>query len=118
MNIAELTAKIEAMFPLGPSTPTLHAVTGEPYVEIGFQVVGGVGELGTVIEGGMRATSSDEDRACNLALDCFEVYSSGRKGKLYWRTHPVLCWNENRTRCHVYMRCLVSDKPEMAAAAA
>ena len=117
MNVAELLTRLEGRFVIGESTDHARSVTGEPYVVIGVQADEPIPKIiGTVEEGRKRELSFDEETACWSALAAFEEYALERKGVLYWRTKPDLRWNEGL--CTVYMRCLISDKPAISAAAA
>lgn len=112
MNTVEsLTQKIESMFPVGASTDHALSVTGEPYVTIGYQKDGTSKIRGAVDEGADREFGFDEETASMSAYASFLEYAADRAGTLYWRVKPRLEWNENNTRCQVYLRCLISSKP-------
>lgn len=111
-TVPELVAEIGKRFLVGIPTNTYRSVTGEPYVVIGSQA-GGAPEIpGTVGEGWPHEWAFDEETACMQAGACFESYAEDRKGTLYWRSAPRLEWDGKKDRCCVYMRGLISDKPE------
>lgn len=116
-DLAALTKQIASEYPEGPGTVTWCAVTGEPYVVIGAQHPdeGSPAIIGTVDEGKCAEWSPDEETACLKAMTCLRAYADGREGVLYWRQPPMLDWNEDHTRCKVYMRLLISDKEMVAA---
>src|ERR1700677_907347 len=105
----ELIERIERGFTVGLSTTTWRSVTGKRYIVIGSQYPGLAAIPGTVDEGASRELALDEETACMQALACFETYADGRGRYLYWRVKPCLEWNNDHTRCMVYMRCVVSE---------
>lgn len=113
-----LRAEIEMQFTVGAPTLARLSVTNEPYVVIGSQINSVPSEPGTVDEGAEREFAYDIETAYYHALACFASYADGKSGKLYWRTPPEFCeWDTpDGKRCHFYMRCLISDKPEHLAA--
>jgi hypothetical protein len=100
---------------VGRPTDRYLSVTGEPYVVIGSQISGVPSEPGTVDEGFGQELGFDEETAYFQAWACFETYAHDKTGKLYWRIPPRLerYPRKNSTKCMFYMRCLISDKPEM-----
>ncbi len=106
VSAERLTKEIEASFDLGEATSTSSSVTGEPYVSIGQQAGGKAKFPGTV----------DEAGAYWAAREAFQLYAEGRKGILYWRVKPQMELHEGFR--FIYMRCLISDKPVIAAKAA
>lgn len=98
---------------VGPSTSSRLSVTGEPYVVIGHQVTM-PSQPGVVDEGQEMELAFDEETAYLSALGAFELYAENRPGKLYWRIAPELGWFKKARRCAFYMRCLISDKEEVA----
>lgn len=113
-TVAELTAWIEAQFPIGPPTSTCLSVTGEPYV-----VIGHMRDIpktaGVIEEGSPRVVAFDEETACFSARSAFSQYAEDRTGTLYWRSKPSLEWSPKAKRCLVYMRLLISDKSHLPA---
>jgi hypothetical protein len=96
---------------VGAGTRPWRSVTGEPYVKIGAQAIeyGIPSVLGTVDEGAGFEVGFDDESAFWTAWANFRFYAEERKGILYWYTEPELIWNEDRSRCYFYMRCLISD---------
>lgn len=109
-TVRALTQRIESMFPVGLSTDHATSVTGEPYVTIGVREDRSPKVRGTVDEGADREFGFDEETASFAAYASFLEYAADHTGTLYWRVKPRLEWNEDRTRCQVYMRCLISSK--------
>ena len=110
MNVADLTAKIEALYPVGESTASYRSVTGEPYVVIGVQLEGRPSIPGTVDEGVACKMADDEETACQEAWSSFLSYLEPENGVLYWRVRPVLEWSRDHKQCVVYMRLLISNR--------
>ena len=96
---------------VGATARSWPSSTGEPYVKIGAQSIeyGILGVPGTVDEGAGFEVGFDEESAFWTAWASFCFYAEDRKGVLYWGTEPELNWNEDRSRCFFYMRCLISD---------
>lgn len=113
---ANLKARCEQGRKVGRPTSTWKSITGEPYFVIGNQAEGIPSEPGTVDEGQSHVWAFDEETAYFQALNCFENYAHGKTGKLYWRIEPQL-ERHSRTKYPqkviFYMRCLISDKPEI-----
>ena len=110
---ANLKARCEKIFDVGKPTSRFLSVTGEPYVVIGWQI-DVPSAPGVVDEGKAFGWAFDEETAYFQALNCFEDYAYGKVGKLYWRIEPQFEINpETKYRCIFYMRCLISDKPEI-----
>jgi hypothetical protein len=85
-------------------------MTDEPYVSIGHSHA--IPEIrGVVAEGEPRVVAFDEETACWSARAAFFDYAEDRTGVLYWRTKPQLEWVPKASRCLVYMRLLISNKP-------
>ena len=136
MNTEELVRLIEARFRIGKPTNTALSVTGEPYVTIGSQEPSsGMPAIpGTIDEGKPHELAFDQETACISAFICFENYAAWWREQhgdeaqsvLYWRIKPQLEWEhewtvprehpfpDDRKRCKVYMRCLLSNKPILA----
>lgn len=114
MNFSDIesrfTVEIEARFPVGEPTNWHLSVTGEPYVVIGPQAEVNPIIPGAIDEGMPREMPFDEETAYYSALLSFNQYAEDREGVLYWRVKPQLEWTEDRKRCTLYMRCLISNK--------
>jgi hypothetical protein len=79
--------------------------TNEPYMEF-------VGREWTLQEGDPRQRVSlyDSPEAAVLGLEyVIDKYTSGKKGRLYWRVLPEI--NEWKGKWKFYARFLISDKP-------
>lgn len=107
-----LKERLERGFLVGPSTNSSRSVTGEPYVVIGPQhLEEGLPLIpGTIDEGKRSEWGYDEETAFCAIVNSFELYAEGRGKNLYWRSGPILDWDDNHTRCKFYVRLLVSDK--------
>ena len=117
-TVRELMERIEARYSVGHPTNCSRAVTGELYVVIGAQHPdeGLPSTPGTRDEGKRGELAFDEETAVMQAAACFDLYAEGRGGKIYYRHPPQLEWNaakDRHRRCVVYLRCLISDKPEI-----
>jgi hypothetical protein len=114
MTVVELVQHLGTKYPAGHPTNCSRAMTGEPYVVIGLQhpCEGRPQLLGIIDEGKKSIPEFNESAAVIQALACFEQYAAGRSGKLYYRHTPELEWNDQKTHCRVYLRCLVSNKQE------
>lgn len=111
-----LRRAIEDKWLVGEPTSGRLSVTGEPYVIIGWQISNPPSNgPGTVDEGHASVTDSNEAEAYRTALTCFERYAAGKIGKIYWRTPPQL--HKVNGEYRFSMRCLISDKEPMVAAA-
>ena len=105
-----LREKCEEARTVGAPARLWCSPTGEPYVKIGAQAVEyGIPMPGIVDEGAGFEVGFDEESAFWTAWASFCFYAEDRKGVLYWGTEPELNWNEDRSRCFFYMRCLISD---------
>lgn len=121
-TVAELEAYIEGRFAVGVPTEGRLAVTGEPYVVIGHESSDAYPLIPGVVREGMACDDFGfgEEEAVGAALSAFDAYAEGKTGTLYWRRPPVLDALPGRglpLQYRVYMRCLISDKPVMKAAA-
>jgi hypothetical protein len=110
-TVALLTEWIERQFPIGESTSGPLAVTGERYVVVGHMIESPK-YPGVIEEGAAPEAGFDEETACMSAASAFRDYAEGRTGTLYWRVKPELSWSSDHRRCMVYMRLLISDKPQ------
>lgn len=113
----DLKAQVESILglPVGPSTETFKAVTGEPYVTL---CSGGAKKEG----GSVPAWYATHDLARDAYLRTVRQYGDAQgRGVLYWRTPPemdsvtVQAVDEHQTKEHVtlysvYSRLLISDK--------
>lgn len=118
-TVDELKRYIADKYPLGHSTNCAFAVTGDPYVRIGSQHPGVPAIPGTIDDRQSAESWYDEETACMAAYSSFLTYSEGRTGKLYYRAQPQLEWNDDKARparCKVYIRLVISDKPETSTA--
>lgn len=115
MTLESLIERIETRFPVGHGTNCSRAVTGEPYVVIGSQhpAEGPPAIPGTIDEGKWIRAENDEAAAVAQAIRCFDIYAANKSGKIYYRHPPTVEYNEDKTRCRVYLRCLVSDEQEL-----
>lgn len=135
IKVTDLVQTIEKQLSVGESTDHSLSVTGEPYVTIGSQHpdYGLPCIPGTVDEKACAELAFDEETAVMAAYANFLSYAEDRyrklastitangseadfdktceivgKCKIYWRMRPRLEWNEDKTRCQVYMRLLIS----------
>jgi hypothetical protein len=119
---AKLKEHCERGREVGKPTSGALSVTGEPYFVIGSQIDGTPKEPGTIDEGQEFEWAFDEETAFFQAWNCFERYAHGKSGKLYWRIGPDLeernirnLTSEGPKKLYqFYMRCLISDKPEIS----
>jgi hypothetical protein len=116
MNVDELKSYIADKYPIGPSTNCSCAVTGDKYVVIGSQYPGIPTVPGTIDECASGESAFDEETACYAALNSFQLYAEGRAGKVYYRHRPELEYDDRERRYKVYMRLVISNKPEIALA--
>jgi hypothetical protein len=89
-TVALLTEWIERQFPIGESTSGPLAVTGERYVVVGHMIESPK-YPGVIEEGAAPEAGFDEETACMSAASA---------------------WSSDHRRCMVYMRLLISDKPQ------
>lgn len=105
-----LKAECERPVKVGQSTCDVLAVTGEPYVIIGTAADGALRTGGVLQEGQARQLYADETEAFDAALAAFHDYAAGKSGTLYWREDPRLEWDDGRSGCAFYLRCVISEK--------
>jgi hypothetical protein len=99
--LAKLVDYFESRFPVGAeydpnrSNWTVKhgatAVTGEPYVALTT-----------------REWSKSRDNVIRDAMQAFDDYAKGKKGKLYWRVRPEI--DKQKQGWRFYMRLLISHK--------
>ena len=90
---ANLKAYCEAKFQVGAPTSGPLSVTGQPYKQfcIGRYPTATAARIG--------------------AEGCFDEYSGGKSGTLYWRIEPEIAYSRHTDDYAFYMRLLISGKP-------
>ena len=109
----------ESLYPVGPSTDGLRAVTGEPYVVIQVGWEREVAEDQWIKKEGdqfdWRYGGPTPEEGLESFKKAFLGYTSGKSGTLYWRQKPELCCNltirnsYSNAKYTFYARLLVSD---------
>ena len=108
-TVAELYRAMCEAIPVGESTPIAWAVTGEPYVEYA---------LGAYLPN-PRAEAALCAAAWRTFLKVWRESDDPRNAALYWRILPEWAefdddWDDGKKskKCRIYLRYLVSSKPQ------